>query len=266
MFRRPLAPVLLLALALALPAPALRAETALLPLPFPADPAARRISVTVDPGLTRTAALPTQALRQARRDLQADKPVSDGDLRALADRRDGLAAQAWVRRMVASGQGTPSDIAFYGSIAVASGRVWTLPETVDAMLALDPATEPKERVKTYMAMLYPHAWAGNALAQDALIALNGEGRLFGPMSDKTRARLLETDRKTGAGRVALQLAVAALRDPADPAFARTCLDQAAASPHLAIRTTAAALRARLDAALDAAPDAAAAADLGEATQ
>jgi hypothetical protein len=242
---RPLA----LALVLLVPAaPPVQAETPVVALlPFPAPAAARQISVTVDRGLTRTASLPTPALRQARVDMLAGIAIPDADLRALADRRDGRAAQDYVRRLVSQGTGTPSDIAWYGSIAVASGRVWTLPETVGAMLALDPATEPPERVKAHMAMLYPHAWAGNALAQDALIALNGPGRLFGPMSDKTRARLLEMDRKAGDGRVALQLAMAALRAPADREVARTCLQAAQGSSHLAIRTAAAALLAGLDA-------------------
>lgn len=247
------------ALALLLLTPAalpLQAETTAPALmPFPAPAAARQISVIVDKGLTRTASLPTEDLRQARRDLQADKVISDADLRTLADYRDGLAAQTYVRRLAlvaAPDAAMRSDIAFYASIAVASGRVWTLPEGVAAMLTLDPATEPADRVKTYMAMLYPHAWAGNALAQDALIALNGEGRLFGPMSAKTRARLLETARKAGDGRVALQLAVAALRDRADPVAARALLTEAQSSTQLAISTAAAALLAGLDASAAAA--------------
>ena len=220
---------------------------------FPAPAAARRISVTVDKGLTRTVTLPTAALRQARRDMLAGKEIPDADLRALADRHDGRAAQDYVRRLLRAGTGTPSDIAFYGSIAVASGRVWTLPDAVAAMRALDPATEPRARVAQAVAMLYPHAWAGNALAQDALIALNGKGRLFGPMSEKTRARLLEAGRRAGDGRVALQMALTALRDPADPVAARLWLHEAQGARDLAIRTTAAALLARLDAPPAAAP-------------
>ncbi len=214
---------------------------------FPAPAAARRISVTVDKGLTRTASLPTAALRQARRDMLAGKVIPDADLRALADRHDGRAAQDHVRRLLKAGIGTPSDIAYYGSIAVASGRIWTLPDAVRAMLVLDPATEPHARVSQYAAMLYPHAWAGNALALDALIALNGAGRLFGPMSEKTRLRVLAASRKAGDGRVALQMAMAALRDPADPVAARLWLTEAQAASHLGIRTAAAALLARLDA-------------------
>ena len=214
---------------------------------FPAPAAARRISVTVDKGLTRTASLPTAALRQTRRDMLAGKVIADADLRALADRRDGRAAQDHVRRLLKAGTGAPSDIAYYGSIAVASGRIWTLPDAVRAMLVLDPATEPHARVSQYAAMLYPHAWAGNALALDALIALNGAGRLFGPMSEKTRLRVLAASRKAGDGRVALQMAMAALRDPADPVAARLWLTEAQAASHLGIRTAAAALLARLDA-------------------
>ena len=257
---RPFTLALLMLVPAALP---LRAQTAADPaadtamLLFPAPAAARRISVTVNKGLTRTASLPTAALRQARRDMLAGKVIPDADLRALADRRDGRAAQDYVRRLLKAqdqtGTGTPSDIAYYGSIAVASGRVWTLPDAVRAMHALDPATEPRARVAQAVAMLYPHAWAGNALALDALIALNGQGRLFGPMSEKTRARLLEASRRAGDGRVALQMALVALRDPADPLAARLWLTEAQGARDLAIRTTAAALLARLDAAPAPAP-------------
>jgi len=246
---RPFALALLLIVPAALPAlaqtDAAAADAAL--LPFPAAAAARQISVTVDRGLTRTASLPTEALRQARRDMLAGLTIADADLAALADSRDGRAAQDYVRRLVSSGTGSASDIAYYGSIAVASGRVWTLPDAVKAMLTLDPATEPRDRVAAHIAMLYPHAWAGNTLALDALIALNGKGRLFGPMSEKTRARIVETGRRAGDGRVALQMAMAALRDPADPVAARIWLTEAQGANHLGVRTTAAALLARLDA-------------------
>ena len=67
------------------------------------------------------------------------------------------------------------------------------------------------------------------------------------MSEKTRLRVLAASRKAGDGRVALQMAKAALRDPADPAAARLWLTEAQAASHLGIRTAAAALLARLDA-------------------
>jgi hypothetical protein len=133
---------------------------------------------------------PAQGDAGRRRDLAAG-PARAGRF------RDGLAAQRYVRHLVANG-GSDSDIAYFGSIAVATGRVWTLPETVKAMLRLDPATEPPERVKVYMAMIYPHAWAGNSLALDAVVMLNGKGRLFGEMSDRTRKQLDEQMRRRSA--------------------------------------------------------------------
>ena len=42
--------------------------------------------------------------------------------------------------------------------------------------------------------------AGNVLALDALIVLNGEGRLFGPMSDRTRDRIVAQAEQAGDGR------------------------------------------------------------------
>ena len=70
---------------------------------------------------------------------------------------------------------------------------------------------------------------------------------------KVYTLVVEVGRKAGDGRVALQLAMVALHDPADPAFARICLTEAQASSHLAIRTTAAALMAGLDATPTTAP-------------
>jgi hypothetical protein len=245
---------LLVALCTALAVPPMsRAEEPMAPdplmLPMPADLATRQISVTVDPGLTRTRSLPTEDLRAARRAMLADEPVTPAQLQALADRRDGLAAQRLVRHLLASG-GSASDIAHYGSIAVATGRIWSLPAAVAAMRRLDPATEPPERVKGHAAMLYPHAWAGNTAALDALIDLNGEGRLFGPLSDRTRAKIEAQAAQAGDGRSFLHLALVLLRDPAPDDAIRTrirdYLVQAQGGTHLGVRTTASALLARLE--------------------
>lgn len=223
--------------------------------PIPDDRAARQISVTVNPGLVRTIDLPTEGLRQARRDLLAGLPVHDADLRALADHRDGLAAQRYVRRLLDAGlPGSDSDVAYYGSIAVATGRVWPLPQAIAAMKRLDPTTEPPERVKVYSDMLYPHAWAGNTLALHALIDLNGEGRLFGPLSEATRARILEIDTKEGDGRVPLHLAFVLLQEPELSADQRTqardYLARAQAGNDLAVQVMATTLLNRLDGAAE----------------
>lgn len=215
------------------------------------DPAARQISVTAQTGLTRTVDLPTESLQEARRDLLADLPLSDADLRALADHWDGLAALRYVRRLIDSQpHGSDSDIAYYGSIAVATGRIWPLADVTAALRRLDPVTEPPERIMVYADMLYAHAWAGNSLALDAVIDLNGEGRLFGPLSDATRARLLEIGDKRGDGRVALHMAMSLLQAPSltedQRRHARNYLNRAQGGNDLSVQTVAATLLRRLD--------------------
>lgn len=240
-----LAPLILAVCLLMAGLPAARSAGAqALPLAVPAEEATRRISVVVTPGLRHTTDLADPALRAARKEMLAGRPVSDAALRALADNQDGLAALKYVRRlMLQQPSASASDIAYYGSIAVSTGRVWPLADTLAAMRRLDPASEPKERLKLYLAMLYPHAWAGNTLALDAVIDLNGEGRLFGAMSQSTRERLLEHGRAAGDGRILLGLALNLLaqseRSPAEEALLAGYLAEAAAVDNLAIRTTAA---------------------------
>lgn len=254
---RPLLIALLAALSVvgAAPAPWLGSGAALaqtLPLTIPADKASRQISVVVDPGLTRTAKLPTEELRQARRDMLAGLDISDENLRALAEKWDGLAAQKFARRLLAQNNpANTSDIAYFASIAISTGRVWTMPEAVQAMAALDPATEPPKRVKVYLNMLTAHAWAGNSLALDALIDLNGEGKLFGPMSAETRKKILAQGAKNGDGRVDLRMAVNLLKQPDLSPEARAeaigYLNAAMGSNNFAVKTTAANMLANLQA-------------------
>lgn len=219
----------------------------LLAMPIPSDPALRKISVVVDPGLRSSRKLPS-ALREQRKAMQDGQDIPLESLIRLAELRDGLAAQKYVRHLVATG-GSDSDIAFFASIAVSTGRVWTLPEAVAAMRRLDPATEPPERVKTYMAMIYPHAWAGNSLALEAVVTLNGKGRLFGEMSDKTRKQVLEQAQKLGDGRLELLMAMNLMRDPASRALSaeeiRSYLERAATSQVPGIRSAATALLASM---------------------
>lgn len=226
----------------------------LLALPIASDPALQKISVTVDPGLKSSRRLPAD-LRDLRKAMQDGKDIPVDALLKLAELRDGLAAQRYVRHLVATG-GSDSDIAYFASIAVSTGRVWTLPEAVSAMLRLNPATEPPERVKAYMAMIYPHAWAGNTLALDAVVMLNGKGRLFGEMSDRTRKQLSEQAAKIADGRLELLLAMNLMRDPDLRSTAtdeiRGYLERAAASQVPGIRSAAAALLASMAAGASAA--------------
>lgn len=219
------------------------AQTRLITMTIAPDMSSRQVSVVVTPNLTHTDKLPTEPLRLARKAMLDDLPVNDADLRALADLNDGLAAQKYVRVLLRQGGGSASDIAYYGTIAVSTGRVWSLPDVVEALHQLDPATEPKDRIRAYAAMLYPHAWAGNALALDAVIDLNGEGKLFGPLSEDTRVRIVAQGDKIGDGRVALRLALVLLQQPKlgdkDTGLLLGYLDRAAASNNLAVMTTAA---------------------------
>lgn len=225
-----------------------------LAIPVPVDKETRQISVTVTPGLTKTRRLRSAALRRARVDMLAKKVVSDDNLRALADYGDGLAAQKYVRLLVARDKGQPeyaSDIAYYGAIAVGTGRVWSLPDMIAAMHLLDAKTEPKDRVRKYISVLYPHAWAGNGMALDALLDFNGEGLLFGKLSDRTRQRILAQSEKNGGGRAELRLAINLMRNvnrsPEETELIRDYLRRAMTSGDLVVKTAASNLLPLLDA-------------------
>ena len=238
MLRPFLAALLILGLALS------AAAQNLISMSIPPDTAHAQISVVVTKGLTRTAKLPTPALRIDRQAMIDGKEISPEALKALADHWDGNAAQKYVRYLLASVPDAPaSDIAYYATIAVSTGRVWTLPQAIAAMKTLDPATEPAARKKAYIAMLYPHAWAGNSLALDAVIDLNGEGKLFGPMSAATQKRILAQGEKVGDGRIQLRLALVLLQKPvrtqADMDAAQNFLTLAKASTNLEVQATAA---------------------------
>ena len=223
----------------------------LISLQIPPDPAHAQISVVVNKGLTRTLKLPTPALRDARQAMLDGKPVTPEALKALADHFDGLAAQKYVRYLLASvPDASASDIAYYGTIAISTGRVWSMPQVVEALHRIEPTTEPPARIKAYVAMLYPHAWAGNSLALDAVIELNGIGKLFGPMSAATQKRVLEQADKAGDGRVPLHLALVLLqqssRTAAEMDQAKRYLTLAQSSNNLEIQTTAVNLLALID--------------------
>jgi hypothetical protein len=210
---------------------------------IPADKTHRQVAVVVTKGLISTKKLPTPALRDARKRMLANKPVTPVELRDLADHGDGLAAQKYQRYLVENiATSTASDIAYYGTVALGTGRVWALPAVVDALRRVDPATEPAERKKAYVAVLYPYAWAGNSLALDAVIDLNGTDKLFGEMSKATQDRIAAQGEKAGDGRVALRLAIALLQKPdrskADVALAQHFLKRAQASDNLQVQATA----------------------------
>jgi len=239
-----------MALALCLPLPAGAVEAVhvpIIPILMSASSESATVSVVVDRGLRSSKRLRSSALRAAREALHDGAQISVEDLRALAEARDGLAAQRYVRHLQKQvPAATPSDIAYFAAIAVGTGRVWTLKPMIEAMRKLDPDTEPKARINAYIKTLYPHAWAGNSLALEALVLFNGEGRLFGPLSQKTRTRILAQAQKQGDGIIELRFAMSILEtqraqsgtNAAQMTQARKFLQQAGLSNHLAVRTTA----------------------------
>lgn len=222
--------------------------------PVAVEKASRQVSVMVAPGLTKTKNLPTAALRQVRLDMLAKRAVSAGNLLALANHGDGLAAQKYMRLLVAQSNGKTrhaSDIAYYGAIAVGSGRVWSLPDMIDAMHFLDVKTEPRARIATYISVLYPHAWAGNGLALDALVDFNRQDQLFGALSETTRQRILAQSKKNGGGRAELRMAINLMQNPnrseQETELARTYLERAMLADNLVNKTAAGNLLSLLDA-------------------
>lgn len=226
-------------------APPAWAETRPLPLPsaFASDKDSREISVVVDRGLTRTNNLPTRELREARIAMLEGATLEPELLQRLADRRDSLAALRYVDVLMERGlQENASDIAYYAAIAVGAGRVWALPEMVSALKLLDPETEPRDRIRKYMQVLYPHAWAGNTMALDAVIDFNGEGRLFGPLSSSTAAKIENELLESEDGRGDLKIAISVLRksdlSQQDREKALMHLHKAKEAENLAVATTA----------------------------
>ncbi|MFW2544245.1 hypothetical protein ACN2XU_16540 [Primorskyibacter sp. 2E107] len=220
---------------------ALQAQT--IPMPFSDDAETRQISVTVTPDRRSMRGLPADLIR-ARRAMHAKQDVPDDSLRRLADHGDGLAAQRYVRRLIAQGkaQSSASDVAYYSAVAVGAGRVWTLPDMIEAMRLLDPNSEPRDRIREYIKVLYAHAWAGNTLALDAVVVFNGRDKLFGALSDSTRKKILAQGEQNADGKVELRMATALLAQdaPSEAALerARGLLEKAYGSRHLGIRTTA----------------------------
>ena len=210
-------------------------------VPGAVDPESRAISVVVNPSLRHTRQLPTRSLRAARQSMIAGREVSDANLARLGEHNDGLAAWRYVKRLLARDPvAHASDIAFYSAVAAGTGRGYALDDMIAAMHHLDPVEEPWTRRTRLIRVLYAHAWAGNTMAMDAVIAFNGEGTLFGPMSQRTLDRVLRAAER-GDGRIELQLAMKLLNATgatrSDLETAMGYLNTAVASPDLTISPT-----------------------------
>lgn len=176
-------------------------------LVLPAPPESRKITVVVDRGITHTRQLRSPHLRYLRKQMVGKAAMAEADLRKLADAKDSLAALKMVKLLRTRDlRKNASDMAFYASIAAGAGRKGMLKDFIEALYLLDPKTEPKARISQYIRILYGHAWAGNTMAQDAMIALNGPGQLFGPMGVGTRERIV-AQAADNHGRLVLSLAI-----------------------------------------------------------
>lgn len=176
--------------------------------PLDAAPAAtRKISVVVDKGITRTRQLPV-SLRPLRKAMIANRPLSEGDLRKLAERGDGLAALRYTKLLLDRGLAqNATGVAYFGAIAAGAGRISVLDDMIEALHLLQPGDLGPEELGRAIRTLYGHAWAGNTMALAALLDLNGKDRLLGEMSEKTRLRLLETGQRLADGRIELHMAM-----------------------------------------------------------
>ena len=217
---------------------------------MPADPESAKISVITDTGITRTDQLP-EGLRDLRRSMNNGETLTTDELRALADQGDALAAWNVVKKMRVEG-GAAADIAHYAATAAGAGRVYALGDMIRSMHRLEPGSVTGARLNHLVRVLYAHAWAGNSKALDAVISFNGEDRLFGPLSDATRTKILEQAR-TMDGRVELHFALDLLAKDtlteAERRGARNYLKKAQESKNLAVLATAQNLIALMDARL-----------------
>ncbi|ANT63726.1 hypothetical protein AYJ57_24960 (plasmid) [Salipiger sp. CCB-MM3] len=134
-------------------------------------------------GVNATRELPTYRLQQTRRDMLADRNVSYGRLRALADAGDGLAAWAIGQKLEAMNRpDLASDVAHYYATAVISGRLFATPRLVDALdagLEADAFTNQPTRLRSIGNALEFAATNGEAVAAARLARAWQEGDVFG---------------------------------------------------------------------------------------
>ncbi|WP_371156017.1 hypothetical protein [Jannaschia sp. 2305UL9-9] len=204
-----------------------------------ADAEARRVSVTLVPGVRSSADLKDARLIETRRRLARDQPVTLQDLRALADAGDGNAALHLPRRMEAEGiAAEPANLAHYYGLAAATGRVGGLFGLVRILPAIDPDQTSAARLDLLRKTLMAYAIAGNSVAIDAVIRFDRTGHPFGPMPDDI-ARLARDGRGRGAATVALHLAGDLMQrqwdDPDALSLALGYLQTASDAPSMRVR-------------------------------
>lgn len=221
------------------------------------DPATRRLSVRVVPGITSSKQLGNEVLEKARTALVQGAVIPIPLLRALADRQDGFAAYRLAEIVMRSEDpALAADAALYYSIAAGTGRGGALAGMIKAIDLIDPERTGAARLQVIKDMLLTYARAGNSRAVSAVLRYHLAEAPFGPMTEEVEALVLNAG-DAASGPVALQMATALLQDRAptrpDLEKAKAYLMVAKEAEVLSTALTATNLLAQVEVALKTAP-------------
>ena len=199
-------------------------------------------------GVSRTNQLPTEHLRNLRKQMIAGRSLGTRDLRALADAADGLAAFKYGKWL--EEQGKPQllpDATHYYAIASYTDRDFALRRLV-ALLALPNLELTATRQNEALDAMVHQANTGNADAAVALSSMYAAGTPFGKDPDAVRT-WLSVAANAGRGDAAVKLALSYMLPTdgmaTDLVKARAALDLALAQPEPGIKAMAQTLLARL---------------------
>lgn len=210
-------------------------------LPLVSHEAEIRVDFVFDNAVRKTRDLPTAALQAARRKMISGAVMGPKSLRALADAGDGLAAFRYAKLLQADDAPDPTGAAaHYYAIAAYTGRAFAVPPLAK-LLKDEGAGYSASRLTHALNAMTVQALSGNAVAATLLGEMFADGVPFGRDVAQAQTYLGMT---TGGGspRVALQLGVALMSDPADQAAghpgAQSALILAASGDDLSVRVTA----------------------------
>lgn len=211
-----------------------------------------RITIVMTPGITSWRQLPSRDLVDARRNLGQGRPVSNTQLRRLADLGDGFAALRYAQRLDEAGAARPVDVAHYYGMAAATGRNGAIVHLIRWLDQVDPAAASPQRLAVLRGIVIAYAQAGNSVAAEALIRYHWRQVPFGPLYYEVEMVLASLDGELGAT-LSLDHSLAILQDrqhtPQDLVNVQSYLTTARQSTSLQTRLVAQNLQPLLDAAL-----------------
>jgi len=187
-----------------------------------ADVDAARITVRMTPGITSSRQLGSPALVAARRALGAGEFVPFSSIRELADRGDGFAALRFAQALEnLDTEVALADIAHYYGVAAATGRGGALNGLIRVLDQIDSDDLSDERSAILKNIVITYTLAGNSRALDAVLRYNLRQEPFGALDeelhnvlDEKLSDVVEGENDDGTARLALQLAVSIMRNPA----------------------------------------------------